>query len=359
MKNCFGALFFALFASALGAQEVVKIGAILPISGDMAHIGTPIAKAIKMFRNDCQTHTYRHRYEVLLEDDQFIRSKTAQAAQKLINIDHVDALAYIGSGSGNVLKPRISAAQIPGIGWVSDTSVADGQYSFIHCTQPEEEAIVLGDIAEALGVKSAAFLTMKNQATLAFQKAAEAEFKKRGIAVVFSESFSPGERDFRVVLLRAREAKPELFVPLSMSPEMEIILRQRKQIGLSCPVSSIESLDAIADFTDAEGCFYASVGGATPEFAARVERELGEMPRWGAPYFYDILCLIRAAYESSPTADRAEATAWLRQFKDFPSALGSLTMDARGFVRSPAGLYKIEGGKSRQATIEEVKAVRK
>jgi len=75
---------------------------------------------------------------------------------------------------------------------------------------------------------------------------------------------------------------------------------------------------------------------------------------------YDMLDLVIYAYETAgarlgrkPTT--AEAADVLRAIKNYPGAIGPLTMGPNRIIQSPAVLKYIENGKARPIAVEELK----
>ncbi len=347
----------ALFLSSFCGAETVKIGVILPMSGNSAELGQKQMRAVALFKKDLEQNTYRHKYEIIVEDDQLTPRLTAQAAQKLINVDHVQALISLNSAAGNVIAPQARAHQILHVGLAVDPKIADAKFNFLHAVQVEAKVELFAKILQAMQAKRVAMLCLKQQATLKFEELARKRLGELGIEIAESQFFNPGERDFRILLTRIREKKPDVFVPHGFSPEMEIILRQAKQLGLGLPITTSVSFDFMNDLSDAEGYFYVSECYTTDEFEKRMLAETGLPSAFAVPYTYDALCMLRAAFESAPNANPAEAGGFLAKMKDFPSSLGPVSMQADGRTNPPAGLFRIVGGKAVRARLEDIPAL--
>jgi branched-chain amino acid transport system substrate-binding protein len=346
----------ALTAFASENANTVKIGVILPLTGNMAQVGEPQLAAVELFKKECATGHYKHKYQIIVEDDAFTGRLTAEAANKFINVEHVDAMISFGSTAGNIIAPRARAAKIPHISaGTSDKKVADGIYNYINWAPPEREAVYLADTLQKMGGRRVAFLTARQQGLMAIEDAAERELKKRGYPFISNTFFIPGERDFRTTLLKIQKQRPDILIPLGFSPEEEIILRQKKQLGFEAKVTSVESFDLMDSFDDAEGLFYVSGSLGSGEFQEELLKTTGKKSYLGVPYTYESLNLIRAAYESQPTVDHAAAARWVSNVKDRPSALGPLSTSRDGRIDSPAAFFQIVHGKPTPVTLEQIK----
>ncbi len=335
--------------------NTVKIGVILPLTGNMAQVGQPQLAAIELFKKECEKGNYKHKYKVIVEDGALTGRMMAEAAMKLITVDHVSGIVDFSSSCGNIVFPRARDTSTPQLCLSSDPKTADGKFNFNHWTITETEAYTFVDLVQKLGAKRVAILAMRHQGSMALVNLIEPELKKRGVEVVYSEYFNPGERDFRTTLLKIRETKPDFLIPVAFSPEAEIILRQRKQIGLDVKISTIECFDFLDYPADAEGLFYISGASGTPEFDQRLFAATGKHSVYAIPYTYDCLNIIRSAYESMDKPDHAAAAKWISQMKDFPSALGTISMRPDGRIESPASLFRIVKGKPTRASWDDVK----
>ena len=357
MRKTLAILTLALVALNVNA-ETVKIGVILPLSGNNAQLGEWQRDAVRLVQKELKERKTRHAYEFVLEDDQLQSRLTAQALNKLINIDHVAGLMTFFSAAGNVAAPRAEQAKIPHFCIGSDAKIAKGDYNFLHWTPPATEAALFTKYIKARGYKRVAFLAVRQQGIIAIMTDIKKLFAQEGISVVDETYFNPGERDFRIILARIKEKQPDIFVPIAFSPEAEIILRQRKEVGFEAPLTTIEAFDFLSaeDRKSIEGYYYATCGQPTEAFKAGM-KSIG-VDAWAyTPFTYDTLYLLVDALEqcAEPNKDRTAAIKYLNAVKDRPSAVGTISMGPEGIVQSPAGLYQIRGGKSVPVRIEDVK----
>ena len=344
-----------LLATVSAFADVVKIGVILPLSGNNAMLGEKVLPALKLFEAENAKGGTKHTYKIILEDDQITPRLTAQAANKLFNIDKVDAVLSFSSGSGNVIAPIAKQKRIPHICIGSDTTIASkNAFSYLHWVKPASEAQGIVEIAKRMGAKRAAIISMRHQGVQAIIKELEPRLKADGIIVAASEDFNPGERDFRTHLTRIREQNPEILIPVAFSPELEIILRQQREVGLNLPMPSAEVYDFTSAIDLSEGQFYVSGSTGTDSFKKHLRETLGLESDYSIPFVYNILDLFRAAYEKQEKIDPVAAADFLNNLKDYPSAAGLISTDKDRFIDTPPAYFKIENGKIRSVSLEEI-----
>ena len=91
--------------SKVTSNEPIKIGLSLPLTGDLSFIGEADKNAAQLALADINSNpNNKHTYQLLFEDDAFDAQKAASAANKLINVDKVNALVSVGSTAGNSIS---------------------------------------------------------------------------------------------------------------------------------------------------------------------------------------------------------------------------------------------------------------
>ena len=93
LAGCVVAAANALSPAPLLAQEVVKIGLIVPMTGGQASTGKQIDNAVKLYMQQHGDTVAGKKIEVILKDDATLPDNTKRLAQELIVNDKVDLLA--------------------------------------------------------------------------------------------------------------------------------------------------------------------------------------------------------------------------------------------------------------------------
>ena len=86
----------ALFSSGASAQDTVKIGLILPMTGQQASTGKQIDAAVKLYMAQNGNTVAGKKIEVILKDDGAVPDATKRIAQELIVNDKVAVIAGFG-----------------------------------------------------------------------------------------------------------------------------------------------------------------------------------------------------------------------------------------------------------------------
>ena len=84
-------------------KETFKIGAVLPLTGNVGFIGEGFRNAMLLAKE--QLGDTKYNYEIIFEDDQHDPKLTAGAANKFISIDKVDAIVSLGDSTAPAVSP--------------------------------------------------------------------------------------------------------------------------------------------------------------------------------------------------------------------------------------------------------------
>jgi ABC-type branched-subunit amino acid transport system substrate-binding protein len=152
------------------SADLVKIGVILPLTGNNDAYGQQCLSGVRLFEHELKEREakgeLKNHYQIIVEDDQLVGRLTAEALNKLINLDHVQALITTTGTSGNVANPRAEKAKIIHIGVTTDTRVAQGEYNFTHWTPPQAEAPLLVEMIKRMEFKRIAIINQRQQSMI-------------------------------------------------------------------------------------------------------------------------------------------------------------------------------------------------
>src|ERR1700758_5768080 len=98
----------SVLSSVASAQETVKIGLILPMTGQQASTGKQIDAAVKLYQAKNGTTVAGKKIEVILKDDTSVPDVTKRLAQELVVNDKVAILAGFGITPAAMATPPIA-----------------------------------------------------------------------------------------------------------------------------------------------------------------------------------------------------------------------------------------------------------
>jgi len=326
-------------------RPVIKIGIIAPLTGDSGFLGKTFKDAAQLAIKEVQDQPTRFRYEFIFEDDQYQGRLTNLAAQKLIGLDHVSALASVSSVAGNVIKPLAAKAGVLHFNDSFDTTIADGKTNFVHTTPPEVLAKRWVELARQKGWKRVAIVEAVFQACQQTCNHIEQECASSNITLVRGFKVIPGERDFRTFILKIRQAKPDAIFIMTVLPEADIIGKQIREQDADIPLTSVWSFDVISDRMPFIGSCYVSTGIPSASFLERYKTAYGyAAPQNDLLNSYDYIKLMVYGFENSNSTgipSGQEAAAAIRKKRYFDSLLGHIECTPKGVFLSPASVRQV------------------
>src|SRR4030081_152637 len=214
-----GAAASTLALAPASAQESVKIGLILPMTGGQASTGKQIDNAIKLYMQQKGDTVAGKKIEVILKDDAAVPDNTKRLAQELIVNDKVNFIAGFGvTPAALAAAPLATQAKVPEIVMAAGTSIITERSPYIVRTSftLAQSSTIIGDWAAKNGIKKVATLTSDyapgNDALNFFKQ----NFTAGGGEIVEEVKVPLANPDFAPFLQRMKDSKPDamfVFVP--------------------------------------------------------------------------------------------------------------------------------------------------
>jgi branched-chain amino acid transport system substrate-binding protein len=213
-----GALTVLMSGGAL-AQDVVKIGLILPMTGPFASTGRQIEAAVKLYMAEHGTTAGGKKIELIVKDDTGVADVTRRLAQELVVNDKVAFLAGFGlTPTALATAPIATQAKVPQIVMAAGTSIITERSPFIVRTSftLPQNTLPIADWAVKNGLKKVVTLVTDFGPGLDAEKTFTEVFTKGGGTVPEKLRVPLRNPDFAPFLQRAADAKPDalfVFVP--------------------------------------------------------------------------------------------------------------------------------------------------
>jgi branched-chain amino acid transport system substrate-binding protein len=211
---------FALSAAdGAQAQDSVKIGFILPMTGQQQSTGKQISAAIKLFMAQQGDTVAGKKVELIIKDDAAVPDNTKRIAQDMIVNDKVTFLAGFGvTPAALSVAPLATEAKTPEIVTAAGTSIITEKSPYIARTSftLAQSVVPMADWASQNGIKKVVSMVSDYGPGIDSEKSFGAEFTSKGGQVLDSIRFPLANPDFSPFLQRAADQKPDaifVFVP--------------------------------------------------------------------------------------------------------------------------------------------------
>lgn len=353
---------YALYKKQGGmAGKTVTIGAVLPMSGDFAPYAEGSRNAAIMAIEDAGM---QDKVKFIVEDDKGCTPVGGvSAAQKLINIDKVDAIyGPMCSSEALAMAPVTEPARIPMViaAATSKTLSGAGEYMFRTIASDEVGAYAVAKYAYEKGFKKAAFVFDNSQdALIQGKNDAKEAFAKAGGETALEDSFGAKDMDFKTQLSKIKNSGADVVFVGATYKQMALMVRQAREMNIEAQFVSVNESVDVKDFFVVGG---ESVEGviapamvkpnteASKTFADRYKARFGVDATIYTAEGYDAMTLLlEAIKEEGVSGDQIKA-GLIKVGNNYPGASGIITFNEKGDVTKPA-VVKI----AKNGIFEEVK----
>lgn len=189
-------------------NAIIKIGAILPLTGSLSIMGEVEKNAMMLAAEEINKP--EQRIEILYEDGKGSPKDAVSAANKLINIDNVELLITSTTGASLAVEPIATANKKNLIAFCMDPDIAKkSPYVMRYYLGIDEEAKEINNyFNNNADIKRVGILYAK---VPAFEKVVNNNYipyiNGLNIDITFVESYEIGEKDFRTAVLKMKDEK--------------------------------------------------------------------------------------------------------------------------------------------------------
>jgi branched-chain amino acid transport system substrate-binding protein len=207
------------------AQETVKIGLILPMTGPFASTGRQVEAGVKAYMALNGDTVAGKKIEVVLRDDGGVADQTRRIAQELVVNDGAKMLMGFGlTPLAMSVAPVLNQAKIPAIITSATTSaiMPQSQYYVRTSMGGPQSAVPVATWAVQNNLKKVVTLVSDYGPGIDIEQGFTNQFKKEGGTIVEAIRVPLANPDFAPFLQRVRDAKPDAvfaFVPAGIGAQ--------------------------------------------------------------------------------------------------------------------------------------------
>jgi branched-chain amino acid transport system substrate-binding protein len=326
------------------AEDTVKIGFILPMTGQQQSTGKQESAAIKLFLAQHGDMVAGKKVEVIIRDDAAVPDNTKRIAQEMIVNDKVNFVAGFGvTPAALSVAPLSAESKTPEIVTAAGTSIITEKSPYIARTSftLAQSTVPMADWAADNGIKKVVTMISDYAPGVDAEKSFTAEFKKKGGEILESIRFPLANPDFAPFLQRAADQKPDAIFVFVPSGQGGTFVKQFVERGLDKAGIKIigpgdvmdDDLinamgDAVIGTVTAHMYSAAHDSAANKAFVAAFEKANGGMrPNFMAVSAYDGMNLIYEALKK--TGGKADGDSLIEAIKGiaFESPRGPISID--------------------------------
>ena len=366
-------LFGAVSVQVMAQEQVVKIGHVGPLSGQIAHLGKDNENGARMAIDALNAKGMtiggkKIKFVLQGEDDGANPQQATAAAQKLADAKVNGVIGHLNSGTTIPASKIYNDAGIPQI----SPSATNPKYTMQGYKGAFRVVANDGQLGGALGRYTASDIKAKRIAIIddrtAYGQGVADEFAKAakaaGLTIVGRQYTTDKATDFNAILTAIKGKSPDLIFFGGMDAVAGPMLRQMKQLGIEAKFMGgdgicTEQLPSLAGAGMSDGqVVCAEAGGVeanqkkiVEKFRDDYQKKFGIEVKLYAPYVYDAVMVMVAAMQKANSAEPAKYLPELAKIS-YNGVTGKIEFDARGDIKNGLlTLYTYKGGKRSQIAV--------
>lgn len=331
-------------------SDEIKIGALLPLTGDGAMYGEWIKRGIDLVVEEENQILGKipQNISIIYEDTQQSPEKGVNAFNKLVIADGVQSvIGALASSVTLAVAPLANSNKVVLLSPAASTPKLShaGDYIFRNCASDIYEGEVMADYAiNSLNLNSASILYINNDYGIGIKEVFKTKFIQNGGKINAEESFEQGANDLRTQLTKIKSKESDALYLIGYASELSVALIQIKELGIKRTIlSSYEAENPkileIAGIAS-EGLIYTAYDydpnkddRYVKEFVKKYRNKFDEDPNIVVALGYDSARILLTAISDSDTYTGEKIKEKLYTIQNFPGVTGITSFDKNGDVK--------------------------
>ena len=335
-------------APAALAQETIKIGVPVPLTGGYSVAGKDILNGAQLAADDINAKggVLGKKIELVPQDDECDADKAAQGAQALVD---KGVVAVAGGYCSSAAMPELRVFHGAGLAYVMDASTNpeltekgwDNAFRTIG-RDDEQGPFAAKFMKEVLHAKTVAVVNDNTTYSKGLAENVVEALKKQGVDVAYDDALTPGQMDYADVAKQVAAVKPDVVYYTGYYPEAAALVKDFRQLKL--PVKYVMGGDGTTDPTliktagaSARGmmCTTAPLpqfltGAKAKRFIADYKKAYGAGPGPYSIYEYDAVAVTAKAIADAKSTKPADIVAALHKVSNYAGATGDISFNDKG-----------------------------
>jgi branched-chain amino acid transport system substrate-binding protein len=330
-------------------QSVIKIGASLPLTGEVASYGIKAQRGIEIGVEEVNLAggIKGKELNVVFEDDQNDPKTGVAIIKKFVTVDKVPAV--IGSAGSTVslaMAPIVNQYKVVLLSPISSSvklTIEGGPFFFRVCPADDAQAKILARWVLEKGYRKAAIIFTNNSWGKPLAEAFKVYFEDGGGKVVIYEGVEEKTTDLRTQLAKIKSSGVDVVISPTYPVEGGSLIKQAKEMGVKAEFYGGDNWDAPEFLTvageAAEGVFFVDPSeikaGKYFAFAEKYKKKYNEEPDINAAFGYDALIALAEAMKLAENLSGLSIQKALYQVS-FDGASSKIKFDENGDLENPA-----------------------
>lgn len=320
----------------MAAGETIKIGFIGPLTGDASSIGTVNRAGVELAAEDINKAGGK-KVEIVYEDGACNAKTATNAANKLINSDHVVAIVGgLCSTETAAFGPAAISSKVIVMSYGSSAPNLSrlGKYFFRDYPSDAYQGKFGAEYAyNTLGARKVAVLYHISDYGTGIKDVFVQHFQELGGTIVSEEGTPQDAKDYRTQLSKLKNLQPDLYYMPTYPAGATVAIQQARELGIKETLFAGDSWDDTKLQKDVSGkgnmLYTAAQSLYTDEFKTRVLAKTGgQQVPIGTPQAYDALkLLVQVIGQVGTDPDKIQGALHQVQYQGIS---GSISFDEHG-----------------------------
>jgi branched-chain amino acid transport system substrate-binding protein len=219
-------------------EEVIKIGAILPLSGSGAYLGQQARDGIVIAQEEINGAggIKGKQIKVIFEDSKGDPKEAVTVFNDLMMQENPQVMIVAFTAPTLALIPLAEEKKISLISTITSGPgiAAKGNYTFRIFTTSEIDAPIIANyVVDTLHLKKFGVIYMNDDYGLSYYESFKKTVENKGGEVVGAETFARSDADFKTQLLKLKEKNPEAIYVVGLDSHYITIFKQAKELNLN------------------------------------------------------------------------------------------------------------------------------
>ena len=331
-------------------KEIIKIGAILPLTGDLATYGQSGQEGMEIALDEFNKE-FPNKVKLVLEDDKGTVKDGISAINKLITNDKVQII--MGSMSSGVTLGIAPIVEKNKVVLVAPTSTASevtnaGDFIFRICVSDEYEGKAMADyVADSMKYDKIGVVYINNDYGVGLKNNFSKEMSVKNKNIDFEQGYDPKITDFKTIVQKLKDAKVDLLYIVAQKEQLNFFkacreLDYKPQFTGSTMIEDKELLGELQSFLKGTKYTFRSYDPTSQQkvsssFVSKYKAKYNKTPDFYAASVYDATRLIlHSVVKANNTGN--DLKSFLYSVKNYEAVTGIISFDANGErVSGPAG----------------------
>ena len=337
--------------------NVIKIAAILPLTGAQAVDGQELSDAISLAAetlNELHKNDQGHRKIQLLIEDSQLSPKTAITVFNKLMEKKPSAVIVGGSTIAQTLAPLVDKTETPLFCLLSSDEElpATGKWIFRFFPSDKEEVFTMADYAKKnLNINSIYLLSINNIQGENVSSYVESAFAEKGIKIVGKNTFAIDETNPRSTITNAFSTKPDAFYIFGYGPGYCTCFNVIRELGFTGPIltwdpmsldfyqNSVKQSEHIIYYTAPK--FSQDFNQASESLYKSYKNKYNKIPGFTTSFGYESIIMIDKVFNKAAD-NKSDLLQEILNYSDDNSSTGKISFDRTGGLLSEPSISTLQ-----------------